>query len=117
MANKKRKITQADVYEAYRASQQLSKCNFSHELGISKQSYSAYVHNLSAPSVDDLQWAAVEFRGGWVSELAIDLLVVRGAVVPCVCQTAIGDNGICPKHEVPSVLAVFSEKLAEVEHV
>jgi len=49
-------------------------------------------------SVETLQDWAVEARGGWVSEMAVRLLELRGLVIPCVCQTAIGDKGICPRH-------------------
>jgi transcriptional regulator with XRE-family HTH domain len=100
-----KKITQSQILEAYRAAQQLGKTEFAHELGMSKQSYSQYVHNKSQPDLEGLQEAALENVGSWIGNLAVDLLVVRGAVVPCVCQTEIGDNGPCPKHSpIPAFL-------------
>jgi len=108
-----KKITQADVLEAYRAEQQLGKTQFAHELGMSKQSYSAYVNMKSQPELEGLQEAALENVGSWIGNLAVDLLVVRGAVVPCVCQTEIGDNGPCPKHSpIPAFLSKSKKAVA-----
>jgi len=101
-----KKLTEAEILEAYRAAQQMGKTEFAHELGMSKQSYSAYMHG-AKQDLSGLQDAAIEYRGSWIGELAVDLLKARGAVVPCVCQTALFDNGVCPHHGTPSTPSAF----------
>lgn len=96
-----KKITQADVFEAYRAAQGLGKTEFAHELGMSKQSYSTYVRNISQPDLEGLQEAAVENVGSWIGDLCVDLLKLRGVAIPCVCQAEMWDCGACPKHGEP----------------
>ena len=93
-----KKLTEAKILEACRAAQGLGKTQFAHELGMSKQSYSAYVTHGAKQDLSGLQEAAIEYVGRWIGDLAVDLLKARDAVVPCVCQTALFDNGQCPNH-------------------
>lgn len=102
-----KKLTEADVLECYRAAQGKNQTEFAHELGMSKQSYSAYMRG-RLQDLAGLQESAMEYVGSWIGDLAVDLLKVRGAVVPCVCQTAMFDNGDCPKHGTPSALRASS---------
>jgi len=97
-----KKLTEADVLEAYRAAQGMGKTEFAQALGMSKQSYSQYMGG-AKQDLHGLQEAAVEYVGTWIGDLAVDLLTVRGAVVPCVCQTQVGDKGLCPKHPLPAL--------------
>lgn len=107
-----KKLTEADILEAYRAAQGMGRTEFAHALGMSKQSYSAYMRG-AKQDLDGLQWSAVEYRGTWIGELAVDLLKVREAVVPCVCLEFIWDNGVCPKHPLspPSALSGIHHSL------
>jgi hypothetical protein len=106
-----KKLTEADVLEAYRAAQRIGRTEFAHELGMSKQSYSAYMRG-RLQDLKGLQESAVEYVGSWIGDLAVDLLKVRGAVIPCVCQTALFDNGSCPKHGKPPYEVIGSSKSA-----
>jgi transcriptional regulator with XRE-family HTH domain len=90
-------LTEADVLEAYRAAHGKNKSEFSAELGMSRQAYNNYL-NGAKQDIQGLQESAIQYVGTWFGELCNDLLKARGAIVPCVCQTAIGDNGQCPKH-------------------
>jgi DNA-binding XRE family transcriptional regulator len=93
-----KKLTEADVLEAYRAAQGMGRTEFAHALGMSKQSYSTYINKGAKQELPGLQESAIEHVGSWIGDLAVDLLRVRGAVVPCVCQTEMFDNGMCPLH-------------------
>ena len=105
-----RKTTQADVFEAYRAAQQLGKTEFAHQMGMSKQSYSSYVHNKAQPELSGLQESAKLYVGHWIGDLCVDLLKLRGAAIPCVCKTEMWDCGACPKHGVPPTWAAIPKE-------
>jgi hypothetical protein len=112
-----KKITEADVLEAYRAAQGMGKTEFAHAMGMSKQSYSSYVNNGAKQDLAGLQESAIKYVGTWIGDLAVDLLEVRGAVVPCVCQTEFFDNGTCPMHSTPSSLSGISPKLGRASNL
>lgn len=111
----KKKMTEAEVLEAYRAAQQMKPVEFARSLGMSKQSYSSYVNKGARQDLAGLQESAKKHVGTWIGDLAVDLLIVRGAVIPCVCQTELFDNGLCPKHShsvAQSYLVAFKGKSA-----
>ena len=97
-----KKITEADVLEAYRAAQQMNQSEFAAALGMSRQSYSAYVNEGRKQDLAGLRETALKEVGTWIGDLAVDLLKVRGSDIPCVCLEMIGDNGPCPKHPAPA---------------
>ena len=109
-----KKLTEADILEAYRAARGLSRGEFAHELGMSRQSYSTYLNKGVRQELEGLQESAVENVGGWIGDLAVDLLKARGAAIPCVCQTEMWDCGACPKHGSPLKYVIASETSAEL---
>ena len=102
--------TEADVLEEYRAKAGVNKLKFAAMLGMSRQAYSNYVNGEYRQNIQGLQESAIKYVNTWIGELCIDLLKVRGAIVPCVCKTEIGDNGDCPKHGVFTVTEVWHEE-------
>ena len=111
-----KKLSEADILEAYRAAQGLGRTAFAHELGMSKQSYSTYILKGVRQDLMGLQECAVEYVGGWIGNLAVDLLKARGAVIPCVCQTEMWDCGACPKHgALPVSIEWTAEQILERE--
>ena len=111
-----KKITESDVLEAYRAAQGLGKTEFAHALGMSKQSYSSYVNNGARQDLAGLQESAIKYVGSWIGDLAVDLLLVRGAVVPCLCQTGMLDNGPCPLHSPHAPIFLVKKEKSEAAH-
>jgi len=99
-----KKPTQIEILEKFRNAQGLNKSEFPHQLGVGRASYYMWLSGTEI-SLEILQVWALENIGGWVGAMANELITLRDQrLVPCVCQTAIGDAGNCPRH--PSVLEI-----------
>jgi len=110
----KKKQTQIQFLEVARGERGLGVYKFCEHLGITGAWYYECLKNKRAPlSPKTLSELAVDQIGTWVGDLAVDCIKLDDArFVPCVCQTALWDNGPCPKHgESPELVAV---ELAEV---
>jgi hypothetical protein len=94
--DKAKKVRQ--ILEKHRVAQKLRKAHFAEELGVSRQ----LLHNWLVGADISIQWLserAVDWVGEWRGRMMVELLMERGEyLVPCVCQTRIGDCGMCPKH-------------------
>lgn len=90
--------TVREILERARVAQGLKKAHFAEDLGVSRQQ----LHNWLVGADISLQWLserAVDWVGEWRGKLMVELLRSYGEhLVPCVCQTEIGDCGPCPKH-------------------
>lgn len=91
-------IHEADMYEAYRVAEGLSKAEQARALNISRQRLNGLYNGAKAETDVVMDW----FQNGsadWVREMALDIFTHRPYLdVPCVCETEIGDNGPCPRH-------------------
>ena len=97
------KPTQTEILEATREEQEMTITAFAQELGTSRQSYHSWIAKTEI-DIETLQVLAISHRGGWVGQMAVKLLNSRDKrLVPCVCQTRIGDKGYCPKHSQKNI--------------
>lgn len=97
-----KKETQIQILEQARGERELSVIEFCAEIGISRQWY--YLQRENQRDVLDLKalsFLAVDRAGTWVGDLAVRCIrLVDERFIPCVCLTAVGDKGDCPKHGV-----------------
>jgi len=108
----KRRESQGQILERFRDERDLSKIEMSAALGISRQTYDAWLVGAEI-SVKHLSLLAIDHVGEWVGGLAVELLwLVDPRLVPCMCQTTLWDSGACPKHGVMVEIAAL-----EVEQV
>lgn len=70
--------------------------------GVSKQRAFEYLRGEGRPSTDALREVAKAKVGEMEGRMANEMLTLRGADVPCVCETELWDRGECPKHGKPS---------------
>ena len=95
------KRTIPDVLKAYKAAEQFeSDSAFAEALSLSRQVMSHWMNERHAPTNEWLQAMATVKRGQWQSDMAVDILKLRGQDIPCICLEVLGDNGICPKHGI-----------------
>lgn len=95
----KKRETHAQILERVRGERDLSITDFVLELDVMSRQW--YHRILKGGEVDlkTLCFMAVDCAGEWRGELAVELIgTVDKRFVPCVCETEIGDAGICPKH-------------------
>lgn len=95
-----KKRTEADVIREFQSSHELTPSELADAFGVSRQTVHNWLTAVHLPSSDWLTAVAMEERD-WKQQMAVDLLTLRGAAVPCVCLEKIGDNGPCPKHTPP----------------
>lgn len=110
----KRKETQAQILERVRGERDLNKTEMCAALAISRPTYDAWLGGAEM-TVKHLSILAVDHVGEWIGDLAVELItLIDPRLVPCTCQTAIGDAGPCPKpfHKV-RVHGVVVAELAE----
>lgn len=109
-----KKMTQGHRLEVLRGGLEMSQTEFCEAIGVSRQWYSGQLKKKrDVLGVKDLSAMALDRAGDWVGQMAVMLLVEGGneRFIPCVCQTEVGDFGLCPK---PSHRAVISEHLSVV---
>jgi hypothetical protein len=100
MPKTEKKPTQIDILEKFRNAQGLNKSEFPHQLGVGRASYYTWMDGAEISLEILITWA-LDYVGGWVGAMAVELITLRDPrLVPCVCQTAIGDAGPCPRHAV-----------------
>lgn len=94
----KKRETQAQILERVRGEQDMSTTDFSAAVGVSRQWYYKILEG-SDLDLKTLCILAVDQAENWRGALAVELIrLTDPRFVPCVCQTAIGDCGPCPKH-------------------
>lgn len=92
----KRKKAQGEVLERHRGD--LSKIEFCAAVGISRPTYDAWLNGAEI-SLKFLSFLAVDHMDDWRGQLAVELIkLIDERMVPCVCETALWDNGSCPRH-------------------
>ena len=94
----KKRTTHAQVLETVRGEQDMSIVDFAEALGISRGWYYKVLDGFQI-DLKTLSILAVDQADNWRGSLAVELIrLIDRRFVPCVCQTAIGDCGPCPKH-------------------
>jgi hypothetical protein len=109
-----KKMTQGHRLEVLRGDLDMSQTEFCEAIGVSRQWYSGQLKKKrDVLGVKDLSTMALDHAGDWVGQMAVALLIDGGneRFIPCVCQTEIGDSGLCPK---PSHRVVISSQLSAV---
>jgi hypothetical protein len=91
-----------------------SLTGFAEYMGVSKQTLNNWMQKKGKPAIEWLQQTAIDYVGEPQGEMAVDMLKRRFLVVPCVCQTEIGDHGPCPKHGIVQVSLKVKKAVAEV---
>ena len=71
--------------------------------GVSKQRAFEYLRGDGRPSTEALREVAKANVGEMEGRMANEMLALRGADIPCICQTTLFDAGPCPKHGEPTV--------------
>lgn len=105
-----KKTTQIHVLERVRGEQEMSVPVFCAAIGVSRQWYYGQLKTRNDVfKLQALSELAMAHVGEWVGALAVECIrLIDPRFVPCPCQTAIGDNGDCPKHGV--LVALVNEK-------
>lgn len=94
----KKRTTHAQILETVRGEQDMSIVDFAEAVGISRGWYYKVLDGFEI-DLKTLCFLAVDQAGNWRGALAVELIrLTDPRFVPCVCQTAIGDCGPCPKH-------------------
>ena len=98
------KLSEADIFKAYRAAEQLKKAEMARVLEIPRQRYGDYESDSYKPTTSQLTNWFLYAPEPFVREMALEMLVRRPVDErPCVCLEVIGDNGPCPRHSAELV--------------
>lgn len=96
----KKRETHAQVLERVRGEMDLSITDFVRAMGVMSRQWYHRILNGGELDLKTLCLMAVDHAGDWRGRLAVEMIrVTDKRFVPCVCETEIGDAGICPKHE------------------
>ncbi len=99
----KKRETHAQILERVRGEMELSITDFVLELNVMSRQWYHRILNGGEVDLKTLSFLAVDYAGEWKSKLAVELISLTDKrFVPCVCETEIGDAGICPKHAAGS---------------
>lgn len=108
----KTKQTQIQILETWRGELEMSVPDFAPAIGVSRQWYYERLKSgFDVLNLKDLSQMAVDYAGDWQSQMAVACIkLIDPRFVPCVCQTAIGDNGICPRGHTGVVVSAEVEE-------
>ena len=98
------KLSEADIFKAYRAAEGMKQTEMAQVLGIQRQRLFSYENEEYKPSTSLLVNWFLYAPEPFVREMALEMLVRRPVDErPCVCLEVIGDNGPCPRHSAELV--------------